>query len=345
LYEDQYGFAYKAPGATGSLGLPSRAEAMAQMEEKVRSGYFQPDAAKTPMRRVKNNPRRRSYSSYKKKGARGVDQLIAARLRHHDTELKRLRRGGKNPRRRSYSRNSKRAGLRVQTVWHPEVRGGKGGFIGVVTRAGRHVYDGPGMSSRQAARRAAMKEAPASNPRRRRYSQNWRRRGERKRRTATWWELLGRPREFTLREERRHARGITRKTRQYRLKGLRRMRAALKEAPASNPRRRRRGVQGNAHRHHRARRSKRHWPRSVTKTFDFGHGSRSGRRSEIQYKHLRRRARYLRRRGRSQKARIKARMRTYRNPSSRRRGGFKLGWLGMAGLALGALWLYKRRGA
>jgi len=150
LYEyayPDYGFFYKAPGAGGQLGKISRADAIAKMEEKVRAGYFQPDSAKTPMRRVKNNPRRQSGSR------------------------------------------------RVTTHWYAGARGGKGGFVGVVTKAGKHVYDGPAMSTRQAARRAALAEAPSSNPHRghrHRYSPYKRKAGRRVHRShkarASRWE-------------------------------------------------------------------------------------------------------------------------------------------------------------
>lgn len=43
---------YDAPRATGSLAKVTDAEAIADMQARVDKGYFQPDANKTPMKRV-----------------------------------------------------------------------------------------------------------------------------------------------------------------------------------------------------------------------------------------------------------------------------------------------------
>lgn len=51
LYQDQYGYAYKAVEAGGSLGIYSNdAAAIATMQARIH--YMQPDANTTPMRRV-----------------------------------------------------------------------------------------------------------------------------------------------------------------------------------------------------------------------------------------------------------------------------------------------------
>ena len=50
LYRDSLGYSYRAVGAGGVLGGASEAEAVAEMEKRL--PLFQPDAAKTPMRRV-----------------------------------------------------------------------------------------------------------------------------------------------------------------------------------------------------------------------------------------------------------------------------------------------------
>lgn len=53
LRRDQYGYAYRGVDCGGSLGiLPSDADAVAELDRRVASGYFQPDANTTPMRRV-----------------------------------------------------------------------------------------------------------------------------------------------------------------------------------------------------------------------------------------------------------------------------------------------------
>lgn len=43
---------YKAPGCGGGITATSEAEAIQAMQARVDSGYFQPDANKTPMHRV-----------------------------------------------------------------------------------------------------------------------------------------------------------------------------------------------------------------------------------------------------------------------------------------------------
>lgn len=51
LYQDAYGYTYKAVNAGGNLGaLPSDADAIAAIEPRVND--FQPDANKGAMRRV-----------------------------------------------------------------------------------------------------------------------------------------------------------------------------------------------------------------------------------------------------------------------------------------------------
>jgi hypothetical protein len=43
---------YNAPQAVGSLGMVKDIDAIAEMQKRVDLGYFQPDANKTPMKRV-----------------------------------------------------------------------------------------------------------------------------------------------------------------------------------------------------------------------------------------------------------------------------------------------------
>ena len=50
LYEDEHGWSYSSPGACGSLGLCD--VAIQAMQQRVDDGYFLPDNAKTPMKRV-----------------------------------------------------------------------------------------------------------------------------------------------------------------------------------------------------------------------------------------------------------------------------------------------------
>ncbi len=53
LTRSDYGVSYTAPQACGTFANPiTDAEAIAQMANQVALGYFQPDANKTPMRRV-----------------------------------------------------------------------------------------------------------------------------------------------------------------------------------------------------------------------------------------------------------------------------------------------------
>lgn len=44
---------YEGIGCGGSIAASTESEAIAAMETRVASGYFQPDANKTPMKRVK----------------------------------------------------------------------------------------------------------------------------------------------------------------------------------------------------------------------------------------------------------------------------------------------------
>ena len=62
LTQDEHGyFHYSSPGAMGTIptelidlsGRDALNEALAYIEHKVQTGYFQPDTAKTPMLRVK----------------------------------------------------------------------------------------------------------------------------------------------------------------------------------------------------------------------------------------------------------------------------------------------------
>ena len=52
LHVDPLGYTYRGVGCGGSLAARDEAEAMAEMERLLAQGYFQPDANKTPMRRV-----------------------------------------------------------------------------------------------------------------------------------------------------------------------------------------------------------------------------------------------------------------------------------------------------
>lgn len=53
LYKDDFGYSYQSPGAIGNLGaLASDGDAISILDVRVASGYFLPDNAKTPMRRV-----------------------------------------------------------------------------------------------------------------------------------------------------------------------------------------------------------------------------------------------------------------------------------------------------
>lgn len=46
-------YGYHSNGASGSFGTLDYAAALAEMEGKVATGYFLPDNARTPMRKVK----------------------------------------------------------------------------------------------------------------------------------------------------------------------------------------------------------------------------------------------------------------------------------------------------
>ena len=53
LTRNTYGVSYTAPQACGTFANPiTDADAIAEMEKQVSEGYFQPDANKTPMKRV-----------------------------------------------------------------------------------------------------------------------------------------------------------------------------------------------------------------------------------------------------------------------------------------------------
>ena len=49
---DNGGFCYRASGAGGNLSQHTLTEAVAAVQEKVDAGYFLPDAAKIPMKKV-----------------------------------------------------------------------------------------------------------------------------------------------------------------------------------------------------------------------------------------------------------------------------------------------------
>jgi hypothetical protein len=54
LYRDEFGLGYRAPGAGGHFGLHlTEADAFDIMNDRLASGQFQPDSAKTPMKRVR----------------------------------------------------------------------------------------------------------------------------------------------------------------------------------------------------------------------------------------------------------------------------------------------------
>jgi hypothetical protein len=52
LYTDRFGAVYESDNGGGNLGNLTAAQAVAKMEAEVATGRFQPDKAKTPMRRV-----------------------------------------------------------------------------------------------------------------------------------------------------------------------------------------------------------------------------------------------------------------------------------------------------
>lgn len=52
LYQHDPGYSYTSPDAGGLLADVSTKQAILQMQHRVDSGYFQPDANVTPMRRV-----------------------------------------------------------------------------------------------------------------------------------------------------------------------------------------------------------------------------------------------------------------------------------------------------
>jgi hypothetical protein len=53
LTRSEYGVSYSAPQACGTFAKDATdAEAIADMAQRVALGYFQPDANKTPMKRV-----------------------------------------------------------------------------------------------------------------------------------------------------------------------------------------------------------------------------------------------------------------------------------------------------
>jgi hypothetical protein len=53
LFHDGAHAFYRGVGCGGNMGIIGEPEAIAEMQRKVDSGYFQPDAAKTPMKRVR----------------------------------------------------------------------------------------------------------------------------------------------------------------------------------------------------------------------------------------------------------------------------------------------------
>jgi hypothetical protein len=52
-FESGVGYCYTGNGCSGTLAAKTDDEAIAEVLPKVNSGYFQPDAHKTPMKRVK----------------------------------------------------------------------------------------------------------------------------------------------------------------------------------------------------------------------------------------------------------------------------------------------------
>lgn len=52
LIQTDHGFKYSAPDCGGYLEAQTRLRAVKELQAKVDTGYFQPDANKTPLRRV-----------------------------------------------------------------------------------------------------------------------------------------------------------------------------------------------------------------------------------------------------------------------------------------------------
>ena len=52
LSQTEHGFKYTAPDCGGYLAAQARLGAVEELQAKVDSGYFQPDANKTPMHRT-----------------------------------------------------------------------------------------------------------------------------------------------------------------------------------------------------------------------------------------------------------------------------------------------------
>ena len=53
LWRDAYGYSYKGVDCGGNLGTLKEAEAIEVLEMRVLTGYFQPDANTTPMKRIR----------------------------------------------------------------------------------------------------------------------------------------------------------------------------------------------------------------------------------------------------------------------------------------------------
>lgn len=53
LVSDQWGYGYESVSCGGWMGQVSYASALASIQGKIDMGYFQPDANKLPMQRVK----------------------------------------------------------------------------------------------------------------------------------------------------------------------------------------------------------------------------------------------------------------------------------------------------
>lgn len=53
LYHDGVAAFYRGVGCGGNIGICDKDTGIAELQRKVDSGYFLPDSAKTPMKRVK----------------------------------------------------------------------------------------------------------------------------------------------------------------------------------------------------------------------------------------------------------------------------------------------------
>ena len=53
LEQTEFGFSYRGNGCGGVMAAKKEYDALQELMVKVNSGYFLPDSAKTPMRRVR----------------------------------------------------------------------------------------------------------------------------------------------------------------------------------------------------------------------------------------------------------------------------------------------------